>query len=334
MQVRFTGIYTGQRGRALRLTDALDAAFATDQVMKGLLQSVKSAKLTTLGRLVSDPDFRSLAGIEMRGDTLTSLRPLTTMREFWLKIFGDLASNLTVSSLKNKEQRAAYMSTISSLVPETASENFLPAQASTPEGDPAQGQLSLTPADQNESEPGQAQIGDDTRTPATSSHGGSPSRPSQPIQGTNTRTQSQRARPMKLFHGLRLLHVGPKAKDVLREAQRIDITQFPNAGAALVRILVELVVGETVERLGWEARPELRDRINACLTKLDPTNKSDRYLSVRRALSDRDNPFSMRSMQGYLHNAKLPADPLSLRALSETYATLLGDLDTRLGSTA
>lgn len=69
MQVRFTENYSGQRGRALRLTDALEEAYIDDRELIDLIQAVKAAKITTLGRLVSDPDFRTAAGLVI-GDTV------------------------------------------------------------------------------------------------------------------------------------------------------------------------------------------------------------------------------------------------------------------------
>ncbi|MEN3537431.1 hypothetical protein AAH991_20125 [Microbispora sp. ZYX-F-249] len=333
MQVRFTGIYSGQRGRALRLTDALEAAFADDEEMKGLLQSVKLTRLTTLGRLASDPDFRAVVGLTFKQDKLTSEYPLRAMRPIWLKVMKDLAGSVTVSSLKNKKQRGDYIEKLSGLAPHPEDE---PTQSVPPQEE------SPPPADRPREPAGEPKKGgqetlweEPSAEPAPDPEPVPSPRPTQPMgddRGNVSRVSNQRPRPMRLFYGVRLANVGPKAKDVLREAQRIDLHEYPNAGAALIRILVELVIGEAVERLKWEARTELRDRINVCLAKLDPTNKSDRYLPVRRAMSDRDSPFSMRSMQGYLHNAHLPADPLGLRALSETYATLLRDLDAQLES--
>lgn len=52
MQVRFTQNYSGQRGRAIRLTDALREAYANDRELLDLIRAVRTAKITTLGRLV------------------------------------------------------------------------------------------------------------------------------------------------------------------------------------------------------------------------------------------------------------------------------------------
>jgi hypothetical protein len=52
MQVRFTQNFSGQRGRAIRLTDALRDAYKDDPEMHDLIRKVRTTKLTTLGRLV------------------------------------------------------------------------------------------------------------------------------------------------------------------------------------------------------------------------------------------------------------------------------------------
>jgi hypothetical protein len=294
MQVRFTGIYSGQRGRALRLTDALEVAYQGDAELLELIRAVKSAKLTTLGRLVSDPDFRTGAGIEIsQHDVQTHFSP-SAMRPFWHKLLTNLATNLTVSSLKSKAQRANYLDTLSNVAPPTTARR--PLAPLTEESEAAVSQPSGLP------------------TPAKQA------------------ARTQRPRPMHLFHGVQLRYVSPKAKDVLREAQRIDLALFPNAAAVLIRVLLELVVAEAVEHYKASVGEGLRERITACLGQLDPSGKADKYLPVRRGVSDRDSLFSVRSMQAYLHNPLLHADAPSLRAISDNYATLLKDLDGVLGS--
>jgi hypothetical protein len=82
MQVRFSQNYSGQRGRALRLTDALKEAYADDPELLELIRQVRTTKLTTLGRLASDPHFRAEAGIDLSGDEVTSHYPPSAMRTF------------------------------------------------------------------------------------------------------------------------------------------------------------------------------------------------------------------------------------------------------------
>jgi hypothetical protein len=295
MQVRFTGIYSGQRGRALRLTDALEVAYQGDAELLELIRAVKSAKLTTLGRLVSDPSFRAGAGIDITQHEVQTRFAPSAMRSFWHRLLSDLATDLTVSSLKSKDQRTGYLEKLSNVTP------------------PATARRALAPLT-DESEPA-----------------ASPS-PALPPAAARQAAKTQRPRPMRLFLGLQLRYVSTKAKDVLREAQRIDLASFPNAAAVLIRVLLELVVAEAVEHYKSSVGEGLRERMNVCLAQLDPSGKADKYLPVRRGVSDRDSLFSVRSMQAYLHNPLLHADAASLRAISDNYTTLLKDLDGVLGS--
>ncbi len=309
MQVRFTGIYSGQRGRALRLADALEVAYADDTELLDLLQSVKSTKLTTLGRLISDPNFRSGAGLEIGKHEIRSHFSPAAMRSFWHRLLTDLATTLTVSSLKSKDQRADYLGTLEAARPSEEKRR----QSSTPF---AEGADEADGPDEDEAQ-----------------EGASPADTQEDAPAKRTR-QTQRPRPMRLFYGLQLKNSSAKARDILREAQRIDLALFPNAAAVLIRVLLELVVGEAIERYQKTSVGEgLRERINACLAELDPSNKADKYLAVRRGVSDRNSLFAVRSIQGYLHNPLLHPDAASLRALSDNYSTLIKDLDDMLGST-
>lgn len=298
MQVRFTGLYSGQRGRALRLTDALEAAYEHDSELLQLIQAVKTVKITTLGRLVSDPDFRTSAGIEIKGDEVQTHFLPSEMRAFWHRLLSHLADDLTVSALKSKKQRTDYLEKLESVTPPAESRRPLAPLAA----EPAREQAAKPPT------------------------GAAPSPP-------NRGPKKQRARPMRLFYGLQLRNVKLKVKDVLREAQCINLSEFPNASAVLIRVVVELVVAEAVEYYQCQVSEGLRERIHACLSELDPSGKADRYLPIRQALSDRNSPFAVRSLQAYLHNPLLHPDGASLRAISDNYTVLLRDLDDALGNT-
>jgi hypothetical protein len=78
--------------------------------MKDLVTEVASKRLTTLGRLVSDPTFRSRAGMtDANGSPLFSF-PADALQELFEHVLGDLAADVGVSQLKSKEQRAEYLS--------------------------------------------------------------------------------------------------------------------------------------------------------------------------------------------------------------------------------
>jgi hypothetical protein len=307
MQVRFTENYSGQRGRALKLTDALEEAYIDDQELLSLIQSVKSAKITTLGRLVSDPDFRMVAGLVI-GDQVQSRFSPSSMRALWYRLLSDLAMRITVSDLKSKGQRADYLASLADVVPSEAERR--PARR-------------FEEARNEDTEQEGANNKGTTSSSTKDEDGPSPRPPATP--------KTQRARPMRLFYGLRLVHVRPKVKDILREAQRIDLGEFPNAGAVLIRVIVELVVAEGIHYIKPNADDHLRDRVKLCLRELDPTQNDQKYAGVRSGLSDPNSLFAVKALHSYLHNPQMHADATSLRAISENYMTFLRDIDGLIG---
>lgn len=313
MQVRFTENYSGQRGRALRLTDALEEAYIEDQELLGLIQEVKSAKITTLGRLVSDPAFRAAAGLVIDGE-VRSKYPTSVMRAFWYQLLSDFATHITVSDLKSKEQRGNYLASLADVTPSETERRRTRRLEDTGNDDDEDGARDKTASSSIE--------GGGGGTGGNSSGSDKPARPAQ---------KTQRPRPMRLFYGLHLTNVKPKVKDVLREAQRIDLSAFPNAGAVLIRVLVELVVAEGIECINPNADDKLRDRIKLCLKELDPSQNNDRYVGVRSGLNDAGSLFAVRALHSYLHNPQMHASPASLRAISDNYTPFLSDVDRLIG---
>jgi hypothetical protein len=329
MQVRFTQNFSGQRGRALRLTDALQEAYENDAELLALIQKVLAAKVTTLGRLVSDPDFRKAAGIEIsQAEVQTYYAPSLT-RAFWYRLLTDLDTDLTVSALKNKEQRAEYLKSLATVAPPPGARRPGRPLAAEPEPEPS------PTTDTTGAPSGSTSSNDDV--PARAEGGTGEGTSNDGTSGTppNQRPgKTQRPRRLKLFDGLTLRYASHKAKDVLREAQRLDLTQFPNAAAVLLRVLVELVVQDAALHYRFTGNDYLNDRIRNCLHKLDPSGKADMYAAVRRAVDRPDSPFSVRTMHAYVHNSFIHPDAASVRAMSDNYTPFLRDLDIVLGSAA
>ncbi len=294
MQVRFSENYSGQRGKALRLTDALEEAYGDDRELLDLVHAVKAAKITTLGRLVSDPEFRRATGLVIDGQVQTRF-PATRMRDFWHRLLSDLSTHITVSDLKKKQQRSEYLASLSDVMPDQAERR--PARRLEDAGEDSETDSETKPESKQRKPP----------------------------------PKTQRPRPMRLFHGLQLLNVKPKVRDVLREAQRIDLGTFPNAGAVLIRVVVELVVAEGIECINPQADDRLRERIRLCLRELDPTQINNEYAGVRNGLSDPTSLFSVRAMHSYLHNPQMHADAASLRAISDNYIPFLSSVDALIG---
>ncbi len=114
-----------QSARALAFISSARAAYRDDGALAANLETIETDRLTTLGRLVADADFRRLYGIhEEKDGRLLWLYPAETMRPFVTKIASGLATDVTVTTIKTKKHRAAYYKTIG--IPDPAAQRKQP----------------------------------------------------------------------------------------------------------------------------------------------------------------------------------------------------------------
>jgi hypothetical protein len=136
--------------------------------------------------------------------------------------------------------------------------------------------------------------------------------------------------PVKpLFDGVQLTNLGGRIADVLTELQRLDVDRFPNACAALLRVVVELAVTEVHVKKGWPYQNvKLKDLVKKCVKELDPTEKDIKYQPVRAGLNDGSSMFAVATIHAYLHNPHYNPTPSEVRSTSSNYAAFLAGLDT------
>jgi hypothetical protein len=99
-----------QAMKAIRFLEAVDQGYPENEMIKELMAQVAAKRLTTLGRLVSDPTFRDHAGMIEKDGELTFSYPAEALQELFEHVLGDLAADVGVSQLKSKQQRADYVS--------------------------------------------------------------------------------------------------------------------------------------------------------------------------------------------------------------------------------
>ena len=98
-----------QAMKAIAFLEAVDQGYPENELLKELMAQVAAKRLTTLGRLVSDPNFRDYAGMIEEKRELTFSYPAEALQELFEHILGDLAADVGVSQLKSKQQRAEYV---------------------------------------------------------------------------------------------------------------------------------------------------------------------------------------------------------------------------------
>lgn len=106
---RFSHKPGSQAAKAISLLEAVTGGYPNNDVIQELAKLVAEKRPTTLGRLVSDPNFVSRTGLVDEDGVIRFHYPASALEPFIGQLLGDLAADVTVSQLKSKPQRAAYL---------------------------------------------------------------------------------------------------------------------------------------------------------------------------------------------------------------------------------
>ncbi len=132
-QQRFARQRGTQADKALAFADAVAQAYPSNGPLQANIARVRKERLTTLGRLVSDPYVRESMGVTPSDDGLETHYSPSDLEPLIEQIFSDLAGTLTVSSLKTKPHRRTYIDGALSALPAEATYQAGPqALAPTP----------------------------------------------------------------------------------------------------------------------------------------------------------------------------------------------------------
>ncbi|GAA1133109.1 hypothetical protein [Nocardioides aquiterrae] len=305
-----------QERMALTTLDWLDgkSALGANQHLADLLDEVAEEKFTTFGRLAGDPDFRAYAGFDIKGDIFTptdSSENIVSRLTLVLEDFkgGPTTQALTVSALKSKSQREEYVSGLREQM------------------------AGADEADEDEADAGETVVGDEPDETDGDS-GGGPSNPPSPPPAPPPPPPPPPP-PMRLFHGASLSRCSVRVKSVLHEVQTIPINKYPNSAAALIRMVIELAVMEAHDVCAFPPPPEkdknLRAYVRNALKQLDPTEKAARYLALRQEIGKKDSLVNTATLNAFLHSSTYMPSAPTMRTISDTYTTLLIDLNKAIG---
>jgi hypothetical protein len=122
---RFRRQKGSQADRAISFIDAVAKAYPKDASIGAAAKDVAKEKLTTLGRLVSDPDVRAALGISFSDGEMLAHHSAAELRPAVSRMLGDLAGSLTVTELKTKAQRKKYVGKMKDVLPDA--QNYSPS---------------------------------------------------------------------------------------------------------------------------------------------------------------------------------------------------------------
>ncbi|KOX16595.1 hypothetical protein ADL06_33480 [Streptomyces sp. NRRL F-6491] len=292
---RFSGRSTPTE-KARLFIEAVNDWFPDDAELRSNTQTVRDGRITNLGRMIADPAVRNRLGIAFDGDVVLRSYPAAKLLPILTRIFHDLAGPVSVDQIKNKRQREDYLQKV---------EDELPKLADRLEEDE---KYSKSAAGEKPTVSGDAT--------GKAEDGTKPAR---------------RKRPdfeKKLFQGVSLRHVSLRTSEVLEEAQRIKIDEMPNVAAIMVRVVVDIVVTEVAEQLGWRRNQDkLKGRIGAVLHQVDP-NKDDPHLSnAWRFSQEEDGALVLKTLHMFVHSWQNNPLISEVRKLSMAYGPVLTKAD-------
>lgn len=285
-----------QRDRAMTFCNAVSAKFPNDPDLLYDIATVRRERLTTLGRLVGDPEVRAAIGFEFGDDDVLFHYPDHRLLAAVSRLFSDLAGDLSVSKVKSKSQRREYIGSI---------ENELPPRAERLKESTSAAAGSASPSS---SSPGESEA------------------------SAPQRAAPRRRAPQEkcIFQGLRMAAVDLRTSEVLREAQRIDIDTSPNIAAVMLRVVIDLAVTEAAEQQGWKRNQEdLKGRILVVLNKLDPKVDDPELVEARRH-AEPQGQLGLKTLHAFVHAYRAHPLTTDIRKLSLAFRPMLEKLDVYL----
>lgn len=302
----------GHNDRAVAFLTAVEKEFDDQPQLLTHLEIVRTQRLTTLGRLVSDPEVRRAFGFDFEGDKVVFHYRRDEMLPGIVRIFSDLAEKLGVSAIKNKTEREGYIKHSRAVLPDRATRLGQPWEPGTGESSASRGHTESS---------GRATKGHDKKKAP--------------------------AEERVIFQGLELSHVDGRTLRLLTEAQSIKIDDAPGVAAVILRVLLELVVTEAGQRLRDPIGEDetLRKKIRGVILFLDPQRGSNRltkdYKARDRTLDapwlksqDPDTGIAIESMNAWVHSIMVEPSAREVRQYSRAFRALLERLDKFLGGSA
>ena len=204
----------GHTASAIRVLDWVRFRLEPDDPSHAYLDTVESNSVTNLGRLAGDPDVRRLVGFAFESGTVALDDDVSAVVRRLLIIIADLAGDTTVTQLKQKPDRAAYVTEL--------------LQCDTYE----------TP------DPGTRDLQDDSNDANDDSA-------SETSAAADTTKKTKRSRtPGHPFADIDVSPLHPRIQFIMDEVRKLNPDKFPNAIAVLLRAIIELTVTEYLQCKG------------------------------------------------------------------------------------
>lgn len=328
--------------RSIAIADELTEAYQTDDGLVALIQRVRSAKLTNIGRFFANDvltrlqfEVRHVPGPGVRERTLWARHDAQQLHPFFWWAF-DFIDKHTVDAFKNPDVRRELLNGTSDLIPSPtdglAADRRLADYPYTRQADPSDGngqaESKCTDSDSDEA-------GDGGGTAGSSENPDGGGQGTDSGEGTAGGSQGGRKRDLplekQLYSAVRLPNLPMPVQRILREARVTVMEESPYTACVLSRVVLELTVSSPAV-LKWSGSSEnktLDQKIRACLFKLDPDIdkwKVRTRLDLVQAYQELDG-IGVQYMNQFVHNSLTHADHHLARRFSTAFSPLLNAID-------
>lgn len=309
--------------RSIVIANDVQGAYADDPELLDLVKSAREERLTSIGRLFS-PDV--LTRLHFKVEPLHSehgrlwvSNSNSELRDFFVWSFSYVANN-GVDKYKNASIRSILLDSCPNLPQPSCAHRVLVGATSS----------HSIPSTSLEFSAGEGPTGY-----SESSTNGSPSEAAASgravVNGDAGKgTPKPLAASRCLYSGLTLPNSTPAIQGLLSEMQRLPVAANQHILCTLNRVVVELVVSQ-VKVLAWSGAQEkdpLKDKIVACLRKLDPHLERGRGYdqTLRQAFLECDQ-LSMMYMHSFVHNPHVIGDANLARRFANSFEEMLRRVD-------
>lgn len=344
-----TNNYRRRRGsqadRATLFCEAVEADFSGETQLLSDVAAVRRTRLTTLGRLVTDPDVRRDFGFQFGEDEVLFDYETDDLRSGVSRIFSDLSARtggVSVTDIKSKDQRLKYVADRSDVLPNRAnrlSAPRRPGEHPKPDDSGEDGDNDIGTADDTG---GTSGTGTGTGSgPGTGGNGTSGGGKPNNGGGTSGNGRGGKTPPPEnvIFKSLKMPHLSPRIRELLSMAQKVNIVDAAPVSGILVRVLLELTVTEAIARgvvTGATENDSLKKKVRQALLALDPechnSFKRDKSLEMAWTRTQDGDALAVQSLNAFVHNIHGNAAPTEVRVLSLTFRPVLEGLNELIGS--
>ena len=135
---------------------------------------------------------------------------------------------------------------------------------------------------------------------------------------------------LQLFDNVSTGGFGQRIQLVVDEAKRINVSDYPNAAAMLVRCTIDMAVSEYRTAMFLSDDRNLLKNIRSTMAHLGVTQDDSRYHGIRTTIDSQNSLFSAKNLHQYVHNPDTHPIPSDLVQITRNYAPLMEDISTAL----